>query len=503
GRHRRRPGRPAAVQRRLGLGIDRLVRRAGALAPAAAGARHLPRDQRGGRGGGAGRRRRARPDRPGPGRDHDLRDGGASADPAAGGAGAGGDRPAGRGGRRSRERGPAPAAGRRAAARRPPAALPHRPRRGRPAAGRARRRHPRPGRPRGAAPLRGRGRPAAPAVRRDRRRRRPAAARAARLQLHRRPARRGRGPAADRPAAGAGPGRPPGADRGAAAGAGRRRAASPGDRARPERRGGGQRPGRRAGAGAGRSGGHGKLDGDGERAGRGRPALGGGAMAEVSVVLVDDHPVVHDGVRAWLEQDPQRRIELVAAGDDVEVAWTAPGLTADVVLLDLNLHGTMAVPEVSRFADAGRRVVVYSEHSDDATVLAVMERGAYAFLAKQEARDHCVATILAAATDRPYVAPLAAGTMAADERPDRPALSDRERTALLLWFQSMSKAAVATRMGIAETTVRQYIQRARIKYANAGRPAATRTQLLARAIQDGLIRADEVTEYASRASRTT
>jgi two-component system nitrate/nitrite response regulator NarL len=226
-------------------------------------------------------------------------------------------------------------------------------------------------------------------------------------------------------------------------------------------------------------------------------------MAEVSVVLVDDHPVVHDGVRAWLEQDPEHRIALVAAGDDVEVAWTGPGRTADVVLLDLSLRGRMAVPEVSRFAEAGRRVVVYSEHADDATVLAVMERGAYAFLAKQEARDHCVATILAAASDRPYVAPLAAGTMAADERPDRPALSDRERTALLLWFQSMSKAAVATRMGIAETTVRQYIQRARIKYANAGRPAATRTQLLARAIQDGLIRADEVTEYASRASRTT
>ena len=138
------------------------------------------------------------------------------------------------------------------------------------------------------------------------------------------------------------------------------------------------------------------------------------------------------------------------------------------MLLDLNLHGTMAVPEVSRFAEAGRRVVVYSEHADDATVLAVMERGAYAFLAKQEARDHCVATILAAAPTGRTWRRCAAGTMAADERPDRPALSDRERTALLLWFQSMSKAAVATRMGIAETTVRQYIQRARIKYANAG-----------------------------------
>jgi predicted transcriptional regulator len=55
-------------------------------------------------------------------------------------------------------------------------------------------------------------------------------------------------------------------------------------------------------------------------------------------------------------------------------------------------------------------------------------------------------------------------------------------------------------MGIAESTVRQYIQRARIKYANAGRPAPTRTQLLARAIQDGLVSAEEVTEYVSSAT---
>ena len=108
-----------------------------------------------------------------------------------------------------------------------------------------------------------------------------------------------------------------------------------------------------------RAGGQGKLGGDGERPRRGGPAVGGGAMAEVTVVLVDDHPVVHDGVRAWLEQDPEHRVALVAAGDEVEVAWTGPGRTADVVLLDLNLHGRMAVPEVSRFAEAGgRRVVV-------------------------------------------------------------------------------------------------------------------------------------------------
>ena len=219
----------------------------------------------------------------------------------------------------------------------------------------------------------------------------------------------------------------------------------------------------------------------------------------VTVVLVDDHPVVLEGVRAWLRQDPGTPIELVASGSDVDAVLSGPGADADVVLLDLNLNGRMAIDDVARLTGLGRRVVVYSEHTDDATVLAVMDRGAFAFLAKKEGKEHCVDTILAAAADRPYVPPQEAGTMAADDRPDRPVLSDQERTALLLWFQSMSKQAVAARMGIAESTVRQYIQRARIKYANAGRQAPTRTQLLARAIQDGLIRADEVTQYVSRA----
>ena len=220
----------------------------------------------------------------------------------------------------------------------------------------------------------------------------------------------------------------------------------------------------------------------------------------VTVALVDDHPVVHEGVHAWLSRSPEAPIELIASGDDLELVISGAGRDADVLLLDLNLNGRMVIDDIARLTALGRRVVVYSEHADDETVLAVMDRGAFAFLAKKEAMEHCVATILAAAADRPYVPPQAAGTMAADDRPDRPLLSDQERTALLLWFQSMSKSAVAARMGIAESTVRQYIQRARIKYANAGRPAPTRTQLLARAIQDGLISASDVTEYTSKAS---
>lgn len=216
----------------------------------------------------------------------------------------------------------------------------------------------------------------------------------------------------------------------------------------------------------------------------------------IGVAIVDDHPVVVDGVRAWLTTEPLLRV--LATGDDPdEVLRLAP--SADVVLLDLRLHGRMVIDKLAELSAAGRRVVVYSEHTEPDIMLAALDAGAVAFLAKHEGREHCVATVLAAATDRPYVPPTLAGAMVGDPRPDRPALSDKEREALLLWFQSMSKASVARRMRISEHTVKQYVDRARIKYTRAGRPAATKAALLARAIEDGLVRPEEIGIYRSQA----
>ncbi|MEH0936067.1 response regulator transcription factor [Micromonospora psammae] len=217
----------------------------------------------------------------------------------------------------------------------------------------------------------------------------------------------------------------------------------------------------------------------------------------IGVSIVDDHPVVIDGVRAWLATEP--RLRVLATGDDPDqVLRAAP--EADVILLDLRLHGRMVIDKLAELSAAGRRVVVYSEHTDPATMLAALDAGAAAFLAKHEGREHCVATVLAAASDLPYVPPALAGAMVGDPRPDRPALSDKEREALLLWFQSMSKASVARRMRISEHTVKQYVDRARIKYTRAGRPAATKAALLARAIEDGLVRPEEIGIYRSQAA---
>jgi two-component system nitrate/nitrite response regulator NarL len=230
------------------------------------------------------------------------------------------------------------------------------------------------------------------------------------------------------------------------------------------------------------------------------PVAGGMSDAEqrFTVAIIDDHPVVVEGVRSWLASEP--RLIVVATGEDPDLVLPADRRSPDVILLDLQLRGRLVIDKVAELSTAGRRVVVYSEHTEAETILAVLDAGAVAFLAKHEGREHCVATVLAAASDRPYVPPALAGAIVGDRRSGRPVLSDKEREALLLWFQSMSKASVARRMKISEHTVKQYVDRARIKYARAGRPAATKAALLARAIEDGLVRAEEIGNYRSYAS---
>jgi two-component system, NarL family, nitrate/nitrite response regulator NarL len=215
-------------------------------------------------------------------------------------------------------------------------------------------------------------------------------------------------------------------------------------------------------------------------------------VVPVRVSIIDDHPVVIEGIRAWLSVEP--RIEVRHVGDTLP---PPQGIDVDVVILDLNLHGRLVVDEIAVLAGAGQRIVAFSQFTEQDTVLAALDAGAHAFVAKCEGADHLLAMVLAVAEDRPYVTPTAAGILVGDRRPDAPVLSERERTALLWWFQSMSKASVASRMGISPHTVDMYIRRARLKYAQAGRPAPTKADMLLRAIEDGLLGADESGEPGS------
>ena len=74
-----------------------------------------------------------------------------------------------------------------------------------------------------------------------------------------------------------------------------------------------------------------------------------------------------------------------------------------------------------------------------------------------------------------------------DHNARRPKLSEREKEVLVAWFQTGSKDLVGDRLFIAPSTVRTHLQRVRAKYAAVGRPAPTKSALLARAIEDGIL----------------
>jgi len=213
---------------------------------------------------------------------------------------------------------------------------------------------------------------------------------------------------------------------------------------------------------------------------------------ELTAVVVDDHPAIRAGVEYWLST-ASPPITVVAAGEDVKVAWTEPGDSADVVVLDLHLSGpTPAMGDLRRLANAGRHIVIYSMRGDNDIALQCLELGALSYLTKAEGEGHLVEAVSTAAHGRPYTPPTLAGALVGDRSQFRPALSARESEVLVEWFQSESKEFVARRLGISTSTVNSHLERIRVKYARIGREAPTKASLVARAIQDGIIGVDEL-----------
>jgi two-component system, NarL family, nitrate/nitrite response regulator NarL len=210
-----------------------------------------------------------------------------------------------------------------------------------------------------------------------------------------------------------------------------------------------------------------------------------------AVAIIDDHPVVLAGARAWFHD---AGITVTVAGGDPRIAWSPDGLRADVVVLDLQLSDrhTASWDALADLVAAGRRVVVYTMREDRETALRCLDAGCATFLTKAEGEVHLVAAVRAAAQDLPYVPPALAGAMSADDTSGRPRLTSREQEVLLAWFQCESKQLVAARCNISPRTVEGYIDRVRVRYARAGRPAPTKAALVARALQDGLIELDDL-----------
>jgi DNA-binding NarL/FixJ family response regulator len=220
----------------------------------------------------------------------------------------------------------------------------------------------------------------------------------------------------------------------------------------------------------------------------------------VTVAVIDDHDVVHAGIEAWCAKaDPPI---ILLGGFDSPRDYFAhypeiPNNDVDVVLFDLQLDGRRPDWEtLGRMCQGGQRAIVYSHMFSDEVILTSLELGAVTYLVKSEGGRHLIDAIQAAHSGEPYLGPRMAKALFSDSTTGRIKLSEREKEVLIAWFQTESKELVAKRLYIAPTTVRTHLQRARAKYAAAGRPAPTKSALLARAVEDGILSLKDLTESA-------
>jgi DNA-binding NarL/FixJ family response regulator len=167
----------------------------------------------------------------------------------------------------------------------------------------------------------------------------------------------------------------------------------------------------------------------------------------------------------------------------VGAALTSP----DVAILDIDLgpgstsvsHGVLALQ------DAGAKVLVISAFEDPPAVRSALVVGALGFVPKRVSVDALLEAIVTVARGELYLSvDLAAILAAAVETPN---LSPRELDALRLYASGLKLSAVGHRMGISPHTAKEYLDRVRVKYANLGRAARTRTELYAEANRDGLL----------------
>lgn len=199
---------------------------------------------------------------------------------------------------------------------------------------------------------------------------------------------------------------------------------------------------------------------------------GGG---EITVLIVDDHPVVRDGLRGMFSASPEFDVVGEAASGPEAVALTLE-LDPDVVLMDLRMPGGGGVQAITELVTRGARsrVLVLTTYDTDADTVPAIEAGATGYLLKDALRDDLFAGVRAAAEGRAVLSPVVASRLMNRMRtPTVPqTLSAREREVLALVAKGTSNRAIAQELFVSEATVKTHLAHVFAKLEVKDRAAA-------------------------------
>jgi NarL family two-component system response regulator LiaR len=218
-----------------------------------------------------------------------------------------------------------------------------------------------------------------------------------------------------------------------------------------------------------------------------------GASA-IRVLIVDDHAVVREGLRTFLEL--QDGIDVVGeAGDGVQALEQAATLSPDVILMDLvmpRLDGVAAMRKLRQRAPRSR-VIVLTSFLDDDRLMPALQAGAAGYLLKDVEPAELARAVRTAGSEQAMIDPTVAARLLrtlsepgpAIRRGDQTgeaALTPREREVLELIAAGRSNKRIAFELGIAEKTVKTHVGHLMAKLG-----VSDRTQAALLAVRRGLV----------------
>lgn len=192
----------------------------------------------------------------------------------------------------------------------------------------------------------------------------------------------------------------------------------------------------------------------------------GSDTGTIRILVVDDHPVVRQGLRAFL--DTRDGMAVVGEAGDGEVAVAeAARLRPDVILMDLLMPGTDGLTAIGRIraADPAARILVLTSFSSADQVVPAVRAGAAGYLLKDAAPEEVEAAVRAVHRGESRLDPQVTATVMAEVAqpaagPDEAALATltpREREVLALLARGLTNAQLARELVVSEKTVKTHV----------------------------------------------
>ncbi|CAM4099091.1 two-component system response regulator NarL [Serratia silvae] len=185
-----------------------------------------------------------------------------------------------------------------------------------------------------------------------------------------------------------------------------------------------------------------------------------------TILLIDDHPMLRNGVKQLISMDP--RLQAIAEASNGEQGVELAELhDPDLILLDLNMPGMNGLATLDRLRQTALsgRVVVFSVSNHEDDVVNALKRGADGYLLKDMEPEELLKALHQAAAGQMVLSEALTPVLAASLRENRPAverdiqqLTPRERDILKLIAQGLPNKLIARKLTITESTVKVHVK---------------------------------------------